>query len=198
MCTCGASANMIVIVTLPVISSLERQQTSSTHQPCLWYILIHRSNPSKRVKQQTVTRDFVCRAINKYSQCCKHDPRSLISRGTPHSLRQDWKEIHDAGADPGFFKRGGGVHLRSTSKKRGLGGLPILAPMLRSLHREPRGGGSGPPWIRPYNEEAHENILLLKERQFCLDGMNNIKGFTKAEQTELYGHITCGGLNIIY
>ena len=49
------------------------------------------------------------------------------------------------GADPGFFKRGGGVHLRSTSKKKGgRGGGPILGPMLKSLHSGPkRGWGSG-------------------------------------------------------
>ena len=43
-----------------------------------------------------------------------------------------------------------GVHLRSTSKKRG--GGPTLGPMLKSLHRGPKGGGGGsgppPPWIR--------------------------------------------------
>ena len=51
------------------------------------------------------------------------------------------------GADPGFLK-GGGVHLRSTSKKRGGGGPrggATLGPMLKSLHRGPKRGGSGPP-----------------------------------------------------
>ena len=59
-----------------------------------------------------------------------------------------------SGAGPGFLKRGG-VHLRSTSKKKGGGGPrggPTLGPMLKSLHRGPRGGGGGPdplpPWIR--------------------------------------------------
>ena len=49
----------------------------------------------------------------------------------------------------------GGVHLRSTSKKRGGGprGGPALGPMLKSLHRGPKGGGPDPldpppPWIR--------------------------------------------------
>ena len=42
------------------------------------------------------------------------------------------------GAVPGLLK-GGGVHLKSTSKKRGggPGGGPILGPMLKSLHRGP-------------------------------------------------------------
>ena len=43
-----------------------------------------------------------------------------------------------------FSKVGGGVHLRSTSKKGGPGGGPILGPMLKSLHRGPKGGGPGP------------------------------------------------------
>ena len=41
-----------------------------------------------------------------------------------------------AGADPGFLKRG--VHLRSTSKKGGPGGGPILGPMFKSLHSGPK------------------------------------------------------------
>ena len=47
------------------------------------------------------------------------------------------------GADPGFLKKGG-VHLRSTSKKRGPGAGQILGTMLKSLHRGPKRGG-GPP-----------------------------------------------------
>ena len=49
-------------------------------------------------------------------------------------------------ADPGFLK--GGVQIRSTkstSKKKGGGrpdGGPILGPMLKSLHRGTKGGGS--------------------------------------------------------
>ena len=46
----------------------------------------------------------------------------------------------DAGADPRFLKGGGGVQIRSTSKKG-----------LKSLHRGTRGGGVRPPpplWIR--------------------------------------------------
>ena len=40
-----------------------------------------------------------------------------------------------------------GVHLRSTSKKRG--GGPTLGPMLKSLHRGPKGGGVRTPWTPP-------------------------------------------------
>ena len=49
------------------------------------------------------------------------------------------------GADPGFLK--GGVHLRSTSKKRGGGprGGPTLGPMLKSLHRDPNPDPLDPP-----------------------------------------------------
>ena len=57
-----------------------------------------------------------------------------------------------AGADTGFFTStpppldivrvtSSGVHLRSTSKKGG----PTLGPMLKNLHRGPKGGGSRPP-----------------------------------------------------
>ena len=46
----------------------------------------------------------------------------------------------EAGADPGFLKAGGGVKIRSTSKKGGPDGGPILGPMLKSLHRGTKGG----------------------------------------------------------
>ena len=47
---------------------------------------------------------------------------------------------------PRIFERGGGgVHLRSTSKKGGARGGPTLGPMLKSLHRGPKGGGPDPP-----------------------------------------------------
>ena len=51
-----------------------------------------------------------------------------------------------SGADPGFFKRGG-VHLRCALHLRGVcpGGGPTLGPMLKSLHRGPKRGGSGSP-----------------------------------------------------
>ena len=44
-----------------------------------------------------------------------------------------------------------GVHLRSTSKKGGGGprGGPTLGPMLKSLHRGPKGGGVRTPWTPP-------------------------------------------------
>ena len=45
-----------------------------------------------------------------------------------------------SGADPGFFKKGGGI-LGLQAKK---GGGASLGPMLKSLHRGPK-GGSGPP-----------------------------------------------------
>ena len=53
----------------------------------------------------------------------------------------------ESGADPGFFKRWGGGHLRSTSKRKGgPRGGPTLGPMLKRLHRGPKWGGeSGPP-----------------------------------------------------
>ena len=52
--------------------------------------------------------------------------------------------VNSPGADPGFLK-GGGVHFRSTSKKKGgpRGGT-TLGPMLKSLHHGPK-GGAGPP-----------------------------------------------------
>ena len=40
-----------------------------------------------------------------------------------------------------------------------------------------------------YNEEAQTNVLLLKGIQLCLEGINNIEGFTKGELTEMYDHI---------
>ena len=43
------------------------------------------------------------------------------------------------GADPGFLK--GGSILGLQAKKGG----PTLGPVLKSLHRGPKGGGSGPP-----------------------------------------------------
>ena len=52
----------------------------------------------------------------------------------------------NAGADPGFLKGGGGVQIRSTSKKGGRpDGGPILGPMLKSLHRGTKGGVQTPP-----------------------------------------------------
>ena len=59
--------------------------------------------------------------------------------------------MHSRRADPGFLK-GGGVQIRSTSKKGGPDGGPILGPMLKSLHRGTKGGGGDPldpPRIRP-------------------------------------------------
>ena len=41
-------------------------------------------------------------------------------------------------------KEAGGVHLRSTSKKGGPGGGPILGPMLKSLHSGPKRGVRNP------------------------------------------------------
>ena len=49
---------------------------------------------------------------------------------------------HNSGADPGFLK-GGGVQIRSTSKKGGADGGPILGPILKSLHRGTKGGSGG-------------------------------------------------------
>ena len=58
---------------------------------------------------------------------------------------------YTAGADPGFFKAGEGVHLRSTIKKGGPGEGPMLGPMLKSLHSGPKrvSGPPGHPWVRP-------------------------------------------------
>ena len=55
--------------------------------------------------------------------------------------------IAHTGADPGFLK-GGGVQIRSTSKKGGADGGPILGPMLTSLHRGTK-GGVRTPWTPP-------------------------------------------------
>ena len=51
--------------------------------------------------------------------------------------------IYPSGADPGLFERGG-VQIRSTSKKGGPDGGPILGLMLKSLHRGTKGGGPDP------------------------------------------------------
>ena len=57
-----------------------------------------------------------------------------------------------SGADPGFLK-GGGVHLDlGLQAKKGGGGPrggPTLGPMLKSLHRGPKGGGGGPDPLDP-------------------------------------------------
>ena len=47
--------------------------------------------------------------------------------------------IDSAGADPGFLK-GGVSRLGLPAKKGGLDGGPILGPMLKSLHRDTKGG----------------------------------------------------------
>ena len=49
-----------------------------------------------------------------------------------------------AEADPGFLK--GGAQIRSTIKRGGPDGGPILGPMLKSLHRGTKGGGVLTPW----------------------------------------------------
>ena len=80
--------------------------------------------------------------------------------------RQGETGRYRAGADPGFLKRGGGVHLRSTSKKGGPGGGPIVGPMLKSLHRGPKSGTTPPPPIRPCREsERHIEIETSRNRE---------------------------------
>ena len=52
------------------------------------------------------------------------------------------------GADPGFFKGGGGGgSILGLQAKRGwgAGGGPIVGPMLKSLHSGPKRGGPDPP-----------------------------------------------------
>ena len=41
---------------------------------------------------------------------------------------------------------------------------------------------------KEYDDEAQANILLLKEIHFSLQGLYNIKSFTKAELMEMYDH----------
>ena len=50
-----------------------------------------------------------------------------------------------SGVDAGFWK-GRGYNLLGLHAKRGGGGSggPALVPMLKSLHREPKGGGADP------------------------------------------------------
>ena len=61
--------------------------------------------------------------------------------------------MHRAGADPGFLK-GGPILGLQAKQKGGVGprGGPTVAPMLKNLHRGPKGGGEPPghprPWIR--------------------------------------------------
>ena len=67
-------------------------------------------------------------------------------------------------ADPGFFqKEGGGVYLRSTSKKGGPGGGPILGPMLKSLRSRPK--GSRP--LDPLDPPMHVFIILHFVDNLC-------------------------------
>ena len=64
--------------------------------------------------------------------------------------------VHWAGADPGFLK-GGGVHLRFTSKKKeGPGGGPTLGPMLKSLQRGQKKWEGGPDPLPPPPGSAHD------------------------------------------
>ena len=46
-----------------------------------------------------------------------------------------------AGADPGFLKVGGGGGGGQAKGGGVQGGGPTLGPMLKSLHRGPKGGG---------------------------------------------------------
>ena len=93
----------------------------------------------------------------RYTHCChlgcvsgtsvRKDVGPYISER--HLSRRVWRgwptkcfnQSSKAGADPGFLKGGGGVQIRSTSKKGGPDGGPILGPMLKSLHRGTKGGG---------------------------------------------------------
>ena len=61
-----------------------------------------------------------------------------------------------------IFQRGaggGGVHLRSTSKKRGTRRGPFLGPMLRNLHNGPKGGP--PAWTPTPTGSAHVMSLAV-------------------------------------
>ena len=57
----------------------------------------------------------------------------------------------------------GGVQIRSTSKKGGPDGGPILGPMLKSLHHGTKGGGPDPLDPPPPGSalamEAQERVL---------------------------------------
>ena len=56
-----------------------------------------------------------------------------------------------SGADPGFLKGGGGVHLRSTRKKGGgvQEGVQLWGLMLKKPTSWPKGGGVRTPWTPP-------------------------------------------------
>ena len=58
-----------------------------------------------------------------------------------------WLFTAYAGADPGFFKRGGSI-LDLQGQEGGAGGGPILGPMLKSLHSVPTRAGPD-PWTPP-------------------------------------------------
>ena len=83
----------------------------------------------------------------EYSPKCSH-VRAMIAEPDQHK----YSLTPYSGEDPGFLKGGGrGVQIRSTRKKGGPDGGPILGPMLKSLHRGTKGGGPdplAPPWIR--------------------------------------------------
>ena len=74
----------------------------------------------------------------------KHTPLGHCPRDVIHIPRGGWSPLSHT--HPGSAT---GVHLRSTSKEKG--GGPTLGPMLKSLHRGPKGGRTPwtpPPWIR--------------------------------------------------
>ena len=82
--------------------------------------------------------------------------------------KKDWTKLFSKipgttpGADPGFLKGGGGVQIRSTSKKGGPDGGPILGPMLKNLHRGTKGGG-GPDPLPPGSALVIEDIVFTED-----------------------------------
>ena len=91
------------------------------------------------------------------------------------------------GADPGFYKKGGGGSILGLQPKKKVcvcpGGGPILGPMLKSLHSGPKsvcvcvcgGGGVRTPWTPPpdppmvYNTYA-DTVVWQAVLDYSTDG----------------------------
>ena len=102
-----------------------------------------------------------------------------------------------AGADPGFLKRGGGASIGLQAKKGDSGGGPILGPMLKSLHRGPK-GGSSPPDPDPPMGSSHILQTLGGSRMYIDWGVQCAMGFrldlhTDGRPTAMPGVYTSNG-----
>ena len=95
---------------------------------------------------------LLCDAIWVYSECMSAIPvlrAHMTSQSSPGKVCS-WNGMGHRGRSRIFEKGGGGSILSLQQKKGGPGGSPTLGPMLKSLHRGPKGGGgSGPPASPP-------------------------------------------------